>query len=135
VWNRAAVLVMQLIRQTIADLRTHMNEPAMVWPAEVPDEGRGFGAVNAARGTLCHWICIREGKIANYQVITATTWNPSPRDGDGRRGRWEESFVGLTLPDQETPLELGHIVRSHDACLVCTTHMIRTGQRRNFVPI
>ena len=128
------VLVMQLMRQTIAELWAQINEPAMVWPTEVPDEAKGFGVVNAARGTLCHWICIREGKIRNYQVITPTTWNGSPRDSDGRRGHWEESFVGLAVPDLESPLQLGHIVRSHDACLVCTTHMIRTGQRRNFVP-
>ena len=125
------VLVMRLMRQTIGELRAQRNEPAMVWPTDVPDEARGFGAVNAARGTVGHWICIRDGKISNYQVIAPTTWNASPRDSDGRRGHWEESFVGLTIPDLENPTQLGHIVRSHDACLVCTTHMI-TGQRGNF---
>jgi len=126
------VVVMQLMRQTIAELRTESQEPAMVRPAEVPDDAQGFGVVNAARGTLGHWICIRDGKISNYQVITPTTWNASPRDSHGRRGHWEDSFVGLTVPDLENPLQLGHIIRSHDACLVCTTHMIRTGQRRSF---
>jgi hydrogenase large subunit len=100
----------------------------------VPDEAQGFGAVNAARGTLGHWICIHEGKISNYQVITPTTWNASPRDSNGRRGHWEESLVGLAIPDPGNPVQLGHIVRSHDACLVCTTHMIRSGQRTNFIP-
>jgi hydrogenase large subunit len=126
------VLAMQFMRQTIAELREEMSEPAMIWPSQVPDDARGFGAINAARGTLSHWVCIREGKIANYQIITPTTWNASPRDSDGRRGHWEESFVGLTIADPENPVELGHIVRSHDACLVCTTHMIRTGQRGRF---
>jgi len=126
------VVVMELMRQTIAELRAEINEPAMVRPTQVPDEAEGFGAVNAARGTLCHWICIRDAKISNYQVVTPTTWNASPRDSDGRRGHWEESFVGLTIADPADPLQLGHIVRSHDACLVCTTHMIRTGQRRHF---
>jgi uptake hydrogenase large subunit len=123
------VAVMQLMRQTIAELRAECHEPAIVWPTEVPDEARGFGAVNAARGTLCHWICVRDGKICNYQVVTPTTWNASPRDGSGRRGHWEESFLGLTICDPDNAVQLGHIVRSHDACLVCTTHMIRTGQR------
>jgi hydrogenase large subunit len=125
---------MQLMRQTIAELRAESSEPAMVWLTDVPDDAQGFGAVNAARGTLCHWICIRDGKISNYQVITPTTWNASPRDSEGRRGHWEESLIGLTVPDPENPLHLGHIVRSHDPCLVCTTHMIRTSQRRNFTP-
>jgi uptake hydrogenase large subunit len=128
------VLVLQLMRATIAELRAQMDEPAMVWPTELPDEANGFGAVNSARGTLSHWICIRENKIANYQVITPTTWNASPRDSDGRRGHWEQSFVGLTVPDPGNFVQVGHIVRSHDACLVCTTHMIRTGQRTNFSP-
>jgi uptake hydrogenase large subunit len=128
------VVAMQLMRQTIAELRAKRHEPAIVWPTGVPDEGRGFGAVNAARGTLCHWICVRGGKICNYQVVTPTTWNASPRDGSGRRGHWEESFLGLTIRDPDHPVQLGHIVRSHDACLVCTTHMIRTGQRATHLP-
>ncbi len=126
------VLAMQLMRQTIAELRTHRGEPAMVWPSQVPDEARGFGAINAARGSLSHWVRIHQGKIANYQIITPTTWNASPRDATGRRGHWEESFVGLSIHDLEHPVEVGHIVRSHDACLVCTTHMIRTGQWKHF---
>jgi len=40
----------------------------------------------------------------------------------------------LTIVDPQNPVQLGHIVRSHDACLVCTTHMIRTGQRTSFLP-
>ena len=56
------VLVMQLMRQTIAELRAESSEPAMVWPTDVPDDAQGFGAVNAARGTLGHWICIRDGQ-------------------------------------------------------------------------
>lgn len=126
------VVAMQLMRQTSAELRAHRSEPAMLWPGQVPDEARGFGAINAARGSLCHWVCIREGKIANYQIITPTTWNASPRDSNGRRGHWEESFVGLHIRDLDHPVELGHIVRSHDACLVCTTHMIRTSQQHQF---
>lgn len=128
------VLVMQLMRQTIAELRVESQEPAITWPTDAPDDAQGFGVVNAARGTLGHWICIRDGKISNYQVITPTTWNASPRDSYGQRGHWEESFVGLNVLDPQDPVQLGHIVRSHDACLVCTTHMIRTGERRNFLP-
>src|SRR5207249_1728862 len=56
------VIAMQLMRQTITELRAQMSEPAMLWPGQVPDEARGFGAINAARGSLCHWVCIREGK-------------------------------------------------------------------------
>ena len=36
---------------------------------------------------------------------------------------WEESFVGMEIEDLDNPVELFHLVRSHDACLVCTVHM------------
>ena len=71
------------------------------------------------------------GKIANYQVITPTTWNGSPRDSSGRRGHWEESFIGLEIKDLDNPVELCHVVRSHDACLVCTVHFAKTGKQRH----
>ena len=104
------------MRETIVGLRAESREPAMVWPTDVPDDAQGFGVVNAARGTLGgHWVCIRDGKIANYEVVTPTTWNASRRDSNGRRGHWEESLVGLTVSDPENPLQLGHIVRSHEA--------------------
>ena len=69
---------------------------------------------------------IRDGKIANYQIITPTAWNGSPRDTAGRRGHWEESFVGIEIEDLDNPVELFHVVRSHDACLVCTVHLAST---------
>ena len=79
-----------------------------------------------------HWVKIRDGTIENYQVITPTTWNGSPRDASGRRGHWEESFIGLELKDLENPVELYHVVRSHDACLVCTVHFLRPDKVTTF---
>ena len=61
-----------------------------------------------------------------------TAWNGSPRDESGRRGHWEESFVGLELEDTDNPVELFHVVRSHDACLVCTVHFVTSGADRRF---
>ena len=65
-------------------------------------------------------------------MITPTTWNGSPRDASGRRGHWEESFIGLGLKDLENPVELYHVVRSHDACLVCTVHFLRPDKVTTF---
>jgi len=113
---------LQAMRETVNELRANLDEPTFV-PHEPQPDGDGFGAINAARGSLAHWVRIRDGKIDNYQVITPTTWNGSPRDGAGRRGHWEESFVGLELEDPDNPVELFHVVRSHDACLVCTVHL------------
>lgn len=85
-------------------------------------EGRGFGSTEAARGCLSDWIVIEDGKIANYQVVTPTAWNIGPRDGDQVLGPIENAMVGAEIVDQEDPVELGHVARSFDSCLVCTVH-------------
>lgn len=85
---------------------------------------QGYGLVSAPRGILGHWVSIENGKILNYQVITPTAWNGSPRDGNGARGPWEAAVVGTRVRDPDRPVEVEHIVRSFDPCLVCTVHAI-----------
>jgi uptake hydrogenase large subunit len=92
----------------------------------IPD-GRGYGLIEASRGALGHWMEIRDGIIHRYQIITPTSWNGSPRDANGIRGPWEEAMIGTILKDPENPVELGHIVRSFDACLVCAVHVCIKG--------
>ncbi|HUW50993.1 MAG TPA: nickel-dependent hydrogenase large subunit [Sulfuricella sp.] len=87
-------------------------------------DGRGFGLVEAARGALGHWVEIRDGKIARYQIVTPTAWNGSPRDHAGVRGPWEEALIGTPIADIDNPVEAGHVVRSFDPCLVCTVHVV-----------
>lgn len=93
-------------------------------PARLPDEGEGFGLIEAARGALGHWVRIREGRIASYQVVTPTAWNGSPRDRSGVRGPWEQALVGTPVADPDHPIEAGYVVRSFDPCLVCTVHTL-----------
>ncbi|MFH1418397.1 MAG: nickel-dependent hydrogenase large subunit [Planctomycetota bacterium] len=97
-------------------------------PAPEIVDGEGFGLTEAARGALGHWVKIVDSKIQHYQVITPTAWNASPRDSDGVRGSWEEALVGTPVKNPANPVELGHVVRSFDACLVCTVHALRGGQ-------
>ena len=85
-------------------------------------EGKGFGSTEAARGSLSDWIVIENSKIKNYQVITPTAWNIGPRDGNDVLGPMEKAFVGAPIVDPEDPVELGHVARSFDSCLVCTVH-------------
>jgi Ni,Fe-hydrogenase I large subunit len=84
--------------------------------------GKGFGSTEAARGSLSDWIVIEHGKIANYQVITPTAWNIGPQDGQGVHGPMEQSFIGAPIHDPTDPVEMGHVARSYDSCLVCTVH-------------
>ncbi len=90
---------------------------------KVPEEGRGQGLVEAARGSLGHWLSIERGRIHNYQIIAPTTWNFSPRDAAGLPGALEQALVGAPVAaGEETPLAVQHIVRSFDPCMVCTVH-------------
>ncbi|MCS7289103.1 MAG: nickel-dependent hydrogenase large subunit [Roseiflexus sp.] len=84
--------------------------------------GRGFGATEAARGALADWIVLENGKIANYQIITPTAWNIGPRDSQNVDGPMEQAYIGTTIHDPSDPVELGHVARSFDSCLVCTVH-------------
>lgn len=78
------------------------------------NEGRGAGLWEAPRGALGHWINVKGGKIANYQVCTPSTWDISPRDADGVRGPMEEALVGTPVIDPERPIEAARIARSFD---------------------
>ncbi|MDX1998019.1 MAG: nickel-dependent hydrogenase large subunit [Thermoanaerobaculia bacterium] len=86
-------------------------------------EGRGFGSTEAARGSLSDWIVLSDGKIENYQVITPTAWNIGPRDRTGVLGPMEQAFLGARITDPSDPVEVGHVARSFDSCLVCTVHV------------
>ncbi|MEO1172810.1 MAG: nickel-dependent hydrogenase large subunit, partial [Myxococcota bacterium] len=85
-------------------------------------DGRGFGATEAARGALSHWIEVENGAIKNYQMIAPTTWNVGPRDEEGARGPIEEALIGTPISNPNDPVEVGHVARSFDSCLVCTVH-------------
>lgn len=36
-------------------------------------------------------------------------------------------MIGATVKDPANPVELGHVIRSYDACLVCTVHTVVRG--------
>jgi len=107
-----------------------LGSPHVVVPDESAlENGRGYGLVQAARGTLGHWIELKDGVISRYQIVTPTAWNASPKDTQGRHGHWEQSVIGLEMADPDDPVELGHIIRSHDPCLVCTVHFAGSKKR------
>jgi len=92
-------------------------------PSKLPEEGRGMGLTEAARGSLGHWLVLRQGRIANYQIVAPTSWNFSPRDAAGVPGALEQALVGAPVhAGESTPVAVQHIVRSFDPCMVCTVH-------------
>jgi uptake hydrogenase large subunit len=97
-----------------------LDAPFYVKPEEI--DGQGFGATEAARGALAHWIEIEGGVIKNYQVIAPTTWNVGPNDESGNPGPIEAALTGIEIEDPHDPVEVGMVARSFDSCLVCTVH-------------
>ena len=89
-----------------------------------PATGEGAGFYEAPRGALGHWIKIKDKKIENYQAVVPSTWNASPRDEKGQRGQYEESLIGVPIPDPENPLNIVRVIRSFDPCLACAIHVI-----------
>jgi len=88
----------------------------------VEQDGQGFGATEAARGALAHWIDIKDGVIKNYQIVAPTTWNVGPKDEKDNPGAIESALMGLEIEDENDPVEVGLVARSFDSCLVCTVH-------------
>ncbi len=92
---------------------------------KVPAEAKGAGIIEAARGALGHWISIKDARIERYQVVTPTAWNLSPKDNFDQHGACEQSMIRTCILDEDNPVEIGHVVRSFDPCLVCTVHTIK----------
>ncbi|MFX4925924.1 nickel-dependent hydrogenase large subunit [Acinetobacter baumannii] len=38
------------------------------------------------------------------------------------RGPMEQALIGAPIKDPHDPVEVGHVCRSYDSCLVCTVH-------------
>jgi hydrogenase large subunit len=110
------------LRDNIASGQVAMADLTNWDPASWPAEAQGFAMGESAQGAVGHWVTIRDGRIAAYQIVDATTWNASPRDADGRRGALEAALVGTTLADAGRPLEVLRTIHSFDPCLSCGVH-------------
>lgn len=94
-------------------------EPS-TWPASC----KGVGFTEAPRGSLGHWVKIRDGKIESYQIVVPSTWNASPRDAKGQVGAYESALIGTPMANPKQPLEILRTIHSFDPCLACASHVI-----------
>jgi Ni,Fe-hydrogenase I large subunit len=94
-------------------------------PSTWPATARGYGYQDAPRGNLGHWIEIKDSKISRYQCVVPSTWNGSPRDGEGQMGPYEASLTdNHPLVDPERPLEILRTIHSFDPCMACGVHVL-----------
>ena len=97
---------------------------------EVPKNERiGVGFWGAGRGWLTHHTTIDKGAIVNYQIVTPSTHNASPRDPWGNMGPYEESVYNTPIleefskPEDYKGIDILRTIRSFDPCMPCTTHI------------
>jgi [NiFe] hydrogenase large subunit/hydrogenase large subunit len=104
---------------------TRTFEPSKWEPSSWPKTAEGYGYLDAPRGALGHWVQIADGKISRYQCVVPSTWNCSPRDGDGQMGPYESALVDnhpLLRPNE--PLEILRTIHSFDPCMSCGVHVL-----------
>jgi hydrogenase large subunit len=128
--HAARALEAKLVADAMADwlLQLKPGEPTCA-VYDLPDHASGMGLTEAPRGSLGHWIEIKNGRTDNYQAIVPTTWNCSPRDDQDQPGPCEQALEGTKVRDEQNPFELVRIVRSYDPCLACSIHMVRPNGR------
>ncbi len=123
--HAARALEAKLVADTMVDwLQTLKPDEPTIVPAEIPDQAEGAGLTEAPRGSVGHWITIKDKKIDRYQVITPTAWNASPKDDKDQPGAVEQALIGTKVKDKDNPFELVRIVRAFDPCLACSVHLL-----------
>lgn len=97
---------------------------------EMPKRGqqRGVGFWGAGRGFLTHHIVLEKGAVTNYQILTPSTINASPRDPWGTPGMYEEAALNTPILEETGAgtfqgIDILRAIRSFDPCMPCTTHV------------
>ncbi len=123
-------LAMNYLKEFYGELMDHVKSNDVStfngekWdPKSWPSEAEGVGLTEAPRGALAHWIKIKDGAIANYQLVVPTTWNGSPRDAKSQRSSFEASLIGTPVAKLDEPVEILRTIHSFDPCLACSVHL------------
>jgi hypothetical protein len=72
---------------------------------------------------------IDKGMLVNYQIVTLSTINASPRDPFEQPGAYEEAVLNTPIleefdtPDRFTGIDIFRALRSFDPCMPCTTQV------------
>jgi len=93
---------------------------------KVSIDTKGMGLAEAPRGSLGHWVKVKDGKVENYQAVVPSTWNAGPRGPNGEIGAYEGALIGTKVANPEEPLEIIRTIHSFDPCIACAVHVVDT---------
>ena len=93
---------------------------------KVSVDTKGMGLAEAPRGSLGHWVKVKDGKVENYQAVVPSTWNAGPRGPNGEIGAYEGALIGTKVANPEEPLEIIRTIHSFDPCIACAVHVVDT---------
>ena len=115
------------------------GEMKVATPFEIPSKGHfiGVGFWGAGRGFLCHHCEIKDGLLANYQIVTPSTVNACPKTPWGAPGAYEQSVLNTPIVEEHLGeegkfqgIDILRAIRSFDPCMPCTTHVMVEGSDR-----
>ncbi len=129
-----ALKIAQAMKTWVGQLTVGGKVYDQAFTLKMPSSGSGMGLTEAPRGALGHWVSVNSGKISNYQIITPTCWNASPRDAKGVRGPIEEALIGTPIKNPNEPIEVVRVIHSFDPCLSCAVHVIRPSGKVTVFP-
>ncbi|QQS47388.1 MAG: nickel-dependent hydrogenase large subunit [Acidobacteriota bacterium] len=96
------------------------GDKEMSTPWRTQQKAIGVGFWEDSAGALVHHLEIADGRIANYQILTASSWLGSPQDSLGRPGPCEQALINTPLleqfrsPEDFTGIDLLRAIRSFD---------------------
>jgi hydrogenase large subunit len=124
--HKARALEALKVARAMQDWVAQLNPSAPVYQQfSAPDHATSYGLTEAPRGALGHWLRIDNHKIANYQIVTPTCWNASPKDSAGLHGPLEQAVIGTPVQNLAEPVEVLRVIHSYDPCLSCAVHVMR----------
>lgn len=91
-----------------------VNDEFLIPPT--PKDGTALGTTEAACGALLHQVTVVDGRMAQYQVLPASTWNLAAGLSTSMAGPLETALLGTSVATPAYPIEVPMVVRSFDSC-------------------
>jgi Ni,Fe-hydrogenase I large subunit len=109
----ARIVDVALLLQEISGAALRPERPPRVQLRPL-DSDEGLAAVETARGLLLHRVRLRDGRVADYQIVAPTEWNFHPE------GALVRGLEGLTADDGPTLVQRARLaVHALDPCVAC----------------